>query len=163
MSDQLGPGVKDRVALRGLVSADLAPLFAMHSDADACRIAAVNARTWNAFQAHWSRIFQDPSIVAKAIVEGETLVGNISSFKLDGQDYVGYWIEKEKWGRGIATRALALMLELVATRPLHARVARHNPASIRVLQRNGFSVTGYHWNPGDDRFIACEEAHLVLS
>jgi RimJ/RimL family protein N-acetyltransferase len=76
---------------------------------------------------------------------------------------VGYWIAAEHWGRGIATRALSLLLELVATRPLHARVARDNVASIRVLERNGFSLTGYEWSPGDERYIECEEAILMLN
>ena len=76
---------------------------------------------------------------------------------------MGYWIAREHWGRGIATRALSLMLRLVAIRPLHARVARHNGASIRVLQRHGFSLARYEWSPGDDRYIECEEAVLILS
>ncbi len=76
---------------------------------------------------------------------------------------MGYWIASEHWGRGIAMRALSLLLALVATRPLHARVARENAASIRVLERNGFSVTRYEWSPGDERYVACEEAVLTLT
>ena len=43
-------------------------------------------------------------------------------------------------GRGIATEALSAFLLLESTRPLYAGVAKHNAASIRVLQKCGFVV-----------------------
>lgn len=52
------------------------------------------------------------------------------------------------WGKGIATRALAAFLDLETRRPLEARVAQDNRASLRVLEKNGFSVVG------TDRFFA---------
>ena len=55
---------------------------------------------------------------------------------------VGYWLGKEYWGKGVATRALAEFLRLVTTRPLYAHVAQHNLASVRVLQKCGFTFTG---------------------
>ncbi|HEX9687861.1 MAG TPA: GNAT family N-acetyltransferase, partial [Thermoanaerobaculia bacterium] len=59
-----------------------------------------------------------------------------------GERLVGYWIGKEYWGRGVATRALSKFLGHVKTRPLYARVAKHNVASIRVLEKSGFIVSG---------------------
>ena len=57
-----------------------------------------------------------------------------------------YWIARRHWGRGLATRALGLLLEEVRERPLHATVAAHNAASAAVLERHGFgrvdTVTG---------------------
>jgi RimJ/RimL family protein N-acetyltransferase len=41
-------------------------------------------------------------------------------------------------GRGIATEAISAFLLLEQTRPLYASVAKHNAASIRVLQKCGF-------------------------
>ena len=41
------------------------------------------------------------------------------------------------WGRGVATRALALLVDEVSVRP-HAYVAAHNVGSIRVLEKCGF-------------------------
>jgi len=82
---------------------------------------------------------------------------------MDGQDAVGYWIARAHWGRGLATRALTLLLGEVAIRPLHARVARTNVASIRVLERCGFTISGYRMSPPDDHFPACEEALLILT
>jgi RimJ/RimL family protein N-acetyltransferase len=59
-----------------------------------------------------------------------------------GQTEVTYWIERAAWGKGIATRALALLLELVTTRPLRARAASDNAGSLRVLQKCGFTAVG---------------------
>jgi RimJ/RimL family protein N-acetyltransferase len=55
---------------------------------------------------------------------------------------VSYWLGRPFWGRGIASRALALFLELVQERPLFARAAKDNIASVRVLQKSGFIIKG---------------------
>jgi len=151
------------VQLRDVELGDLPILFRQQSDPEANRMAVANARDEGAFNGHWMKILDDPTVVAKAIIVDGHVVGDINSFKSDGQDSVGYWIAREWWGRGIATRALALFLEEVTARPLHARVARSNVASLRVLERCGFVVTGYRWAPACDRFPACEEALLVLA
>ncbi len=126
-------------------------------------MAAVHPRDPDAFHAQWEKIFADPTVVARAIVADGSLAGSISCFKLDGQDAVGYWIAREHWGRGIASAALRLLLEEVAVRPLYARAARHNVASIRVLERCGFKITGYQVSPGTDRYVACEEVLMRLT
>jgi hypothetical protein len=50
-------------------------------------------------------------------------------------------IGKEYWGKGVATKALLNFLGDVQARPLYARVAKDNTASIRVLRKCG-SQTG---------------------
>jgi RimJ/RimL family protein N-acetyltransferase len=55
---------------------------------------------------------------------------------------VGYWIGRDYWGKGVATRALSNFLRLVKTRPLYAHVAEHNVASLRVLEKCGFQLSG---------------------
>ncbi len=125
-------------------------------------MAVMNPRDEDAFHAHWKKILGDPSVIARAIVADGTLVGSINFFKLEGLDSVGYWIGREHWGRGFATRGLALLLEEVRIRPLHARAARQNGGSIRVLEKCGFVVTGYKVTPATERFPACEEAFLTL-
>ncbi|HEV7221438.1 MAG TPA: GNAT family N-acetyltransferase, partial [Pirellulales bacterium] len=100
--------------------------------------------------------------VVKAISVADVLAGYISCFELDGYDAVGYWVCKDFSGKGIASRALELLLEEVPIRPLHARVATSNRASLRVLQKCGFVVQSVQVSPADDRFLECEEAFLVL-
>lgn len=150
------------VRLREVVDADLPTFFRHQLDPDANRMVVATPRDAEAFHAHWAKVLADPTVVSRAILADGVLVGRIGCFKMDGLDAVGYWIGQEFWGRGIATRALALLLEEVPIRPLHARAASSNVASIRVLERCGFAVTGYRMSPPDDLFPECEEALLVL-
>jgi ribosomal-protein-alanine N-acetyltransferase len=59
---------------------------------------------------------------------------------------IGYWVDRERNGRGLATRALeALIAEAFGPHGLHrleASVRPENAASRRVLERNGFEVIG---------------------
>ena len=162
MSDGASSLLLKSVRLRDVIPDDLPTLFRHQLDPESNRLAAVNPRNSAQFDTLWAKILNDPNIVANAILADDILVGHISCFEMDGHNAVGYWIGRECWGRGIATRALALFLEQVVIRPLHARVARHNVASIRVLERCGFVMSGYQESPGDDRYCACEETVLVL-
>ena len=51
---------------------------------------------------------------------------------------VGYWLGRDFWGRGIATRALRQYLLVDRHRPLHALVSPDNTASLRILKGCGF-------------------------
>ncbi len=55
------------------------------------------------------------------------------------------------------------MLEQLSVRPIHARVAVHNVASLRVLQKCGFAEKERCLCGGDERFLACEEVILILA
>jgi RimJ/RimL family protein N-acetyltransferase len=130
------------VLLRDVEESDLPFLFEHQLDPEATHMADFPARDRESFQAHWNRILDDESVVKKAILfEGE-VAGNIVSFVNSGEREVGYWIGREFWGRGVATRALAGFLRLEVRRPLYASVARHNVASIKVLKNCGFRVSG---------------------
>ena len=115
------------VSLRPIEPADLPELCAFQQDAESCELAAVKPRSTDNYMEHWRIIFTDSSVVPRAILADGELVGSINKFRRDGVDFVGYWIGREHWGRGIASRALALLLEEVPTRPLRAQVAaRHD-------------------------------------
>jgi RimJ/RimL family protein N-acetyltransferase len=156
------PGAPRDVSLRPVTPADLPALFEHQADPEGCRMAAVHPRTREVFFARWDDIFRDAGVVPRAIVSGGVLVGAISCFQRDGKDYIGYWLAREHWGKGYATAALRLLLEEVRRRPLWARVATHNPASLRVLERCGFREVERRVSPGDERFMECEEALLRL-
>ncbi len=137
-------------------------MFVLQGDPDSSEMAAVNPRTRADFDAHWAGSLSDPGVVPRAILADGEFAGWIGCFKSGGDDAVGYWIARDHWGRGIATRALALILQEVSIRPMHAQVAMHNGASKRVLERNGFVLEGTRHSAGDARYRACEEALYVL-
>lgn len=130
----------DEVRLRAVEPEDLPVFYVQQLDPDATRMAAFPSRDRAAFETHWAtNILGNPSAVTRTILADGQVAGNIGSWTQDGVRFVGYWIGKEHWGKGIATRALAEFLQLVTERPLHAHVASHNVASIRVLEKCGFS------------------------
>jgi RimJ/RimL family protein N-acetyltransferase len=128
------------VRLRDVSEADLPILFEQQSDPEASRMAAFPARDREAFFAHELKIQRDPRAVRRTILAGEEIAGSIGSWEADGLRLVGYMLGRSYWGKGIATQALAQLLEVVTTRPLHALVAKHNVGSIRVLEKNGFTI-----------------------
>lgn len=159
----MDPSIGGLVRLRHVEPADLPHMFRMQLDPEANRLAATIPRTAEAFDAHWAAVLRNPDAMTKTILLGELPVGYIACFPLDGQVHVGYWVAREHWGNGIATRALRLLLIEVATRPLHAHVATGNGASLRVLEKCGFVVERVQVSPATDRYPECEEAVLVLS
>jgi RimJ/RimL family protein N-acetyltransferase len=90
------------------------------------------------------------------------VAGNIVCWEQAGEREVGYWLGKEYWGKGIATRALKEFLEMVKTRPLMAHVAKRNIASRRVLEKCGFAVIGRQWILDDEGREMIEELILKL-
>lgn len=149
--------------LRDVVAADLPILFEHQRDPDATRMAAFPARSREAFTAHWQRILADLDVTKKTILFEGRVAGNIVVFERDGRRLVGYWIGKEFWGQGLATRALMELLGEVAARPLYARVARDNVASIRVLEKCGFVIAGSETHFDDVLGQEIEEALLELA
>lgn len=150
------------IKLREVVPGDLPTIYAYQLDPEANRMAVVRPRSWDDFRSHWEQSLDDPKIVARVIVADGEVVGHISCFEVDGRENVGYWVDRAHWGKGIASRALALFLGVVSRRPLHARAARSNAGSIRVLEKCGFVLTGYEWSEETERFPACEEAVFEL-
>jgi RimJ/RimL family protein N-acetyltransferase len=104
-------------------------------------MAAFPSRDRAAFDAHWAtNILGNAAALNRTILVDGQVAGNIGSWAQDGVRLVGYWIGKEHWGNGIATRALTAFLRILTERPLHAHVAKHNVASIRVLEKCGFQL-----------------------
>lgn len=132
------------VVLRRVTEDDLPIFFEHQRDPEANRMAAFAARDRDAFMAHWrEKVLVDESVVKRAVavvVDGQ-VAGNIVSWEHDGRVEIGYWIGREFWGKGIATRALGAFLHEMTTRPLYACAAAHNVASIRVLEKCGFAIS----------------------
>jgi RimJ/RimL family protein N-acetyltransferase len=143
--------------LREVVEADLPVFYEYESDREAAAMAAFPSRERDAFMARWAKTLADDSALTWAVVSDGAVAGNIGCWEDDGRRLVGYWIGREFWGRGLATQALAELLDVVDGRPLHAYVAKSNVASIRVLEKCGFVKVGEH--AGDD---GIEELFLEL-
>lgn len=155
------------IALREVRDADLPFFFAQTNDPEAIAMAAftpADPSDRERFAAHWARIRRDPGIVARTVVgAGGEVVGQASVFGPPEEREVTYWIGREFWGRGAATAALRGLLALVPERPLHARAAADNTASIRVLERCGFVVTGHERGFANARGAEIDEVVLVLA
>ena len=133
-----------KITLRNLVETDLPTLFEHQRDAVANLMATFPAREENDFRAHWAaKVLGNQSVVKKAILVDEQLTGYICSWEQSEKHLLGYWIGKEYWGQGIATKALGEFLKALVHRPLYAYVAKHNVGSIRVLEKCGFTVTSH--------------------
>jgi RimJ/RimL family protein N-acetyltransferase len=145
-----------------VIDSDLPTFFEQQCDPEANQMAAFPARDRDAFQAHWTKILADPAKSVRTILLGDQVAGNIGSWEQEGQRLVGYWIGKTYWGKGVATAALSQFLDLVEARPLHAHVAKHNIASIRVLQKCGFSVCVEETASGDRPRDGVEELVFKL-
>lgn len=150
------------VLLRDVSEGDLPILFEQQMDPEANRMAAFPARDRDAFMAHWGKILSDPATTKKAILYEGQIAGHIGSFEQSGQTLVGYWIGKQYWGKGIATKALSALLDQVKKRPLYAHVAKHNLGSIRVLEKCGFTVCDEGTVAADAGGEDIEEVILVL-
>ncbi len=135
--------------LRRVEHEDIAVFFYQQSDPLANDMAAVAGRDRPAHDEHWAKILSDDSICARTIVDGRHVAGNVISFEVCAERRVGYWLGRDFWGRGIATRALAEYLAEVTERPLCAYVAEHNPGSVRVLLKCGFAIVGAQQADGD--------------
>lgn len=133
--------MNDDTRLRDIQPDDLPIFFEQQLDTDATRMADFPSRDRPAFDRHWaSNILGNPTAITRTVLLEGKVAGYIGSWQQDGVRLVGYWIGKEYWGRGVATAALARFLCLVTARPLHAHVAKHNLASIRVLEKCGFRL-----------------------
>lgn len=127
-------------SLRNVRVSDLAVFYQQQLDPEATSMAGFPARDYEDFMAHWQRCMADDGAVLRTILCENRIAGNVVSWTQAGDVNVGYWLGREFWGRGVATAALSQFLKQVTKRPLHARVARSNLRSIRVLEKCGFVV-----------------------
>src|SRR5215510_13267949 len=155
------------VLLRYLTEGDLSIFFEQQQDPAANRMAAFTAKDpadRAAFMAKWAKILGDESSTNRTILFGGQVAGNIGAFVApwSGKLEVSYWIGREFWGKGIATKALAVFLSAVKARPLYARAANDNIASLRVLEKCGFTIAGYERGFANARGEEVEEVVLEL-
>lgn len=150
------------VRLRNVELSDLPIFFEDQQNKLANEMAAMKPQGSEAFYQRWDRILKDSSVNAKTILFDETVAGSISCFMAENDFCIGYWVSYGFWGRGIASEAVRLMLEQVDRRPIIAHAADTNAASIRVLTKNGFVITGTRYSGETDRYCECTEVMFRL-
>ena len=155
------------VLLRDVTEGDLPIFFEQQRDPAANQMAAFTAKDpadREAFTAKWAKILGDETVTKKAILVNGQVAGSVSSFVApwSGQLEVTYWVGREYWVRGIATKALTAFLGHLKARPVYARAAKDNIASIRVLAKCGFTISGHDKGFANARGEEVEEVVLRL-
>lgn len=131
--------------LRPTTSSDLNLLFQFQLDKEGAYLAAFmpeNPGDKEAYMAKYTKLLNDPTVNNQTILLGETIVGSIAAFAIQGDTEITYWIDSKYWGQGIASRALEIFLTIEKRRPLFARTAFDNYGSQKVLQKGDFVQTG---------------------
>lgn len=131
------------VTLRDAALRDIPAFYRMHADPEANKAGAFTPRPKPAFFAHWKKVLKNRLCLKKTIVADGKVAGYVVSFYRTGtgkpkKREIGYWIGRKFWGRGLATEGLRLLLAEHKRRPLYARVAKTNPASLKVALKCGF-------------------------
>ena len=135
------PGIK----LRPTEIPDLDHLFEFQLDEEGGYLAAFMPKDHadkSAYLAKYTKLLNDPTVNNQTIVIGDTIVGSIAKFVMEGDAEITYWIDRKFWGQGIATKALKKFLTIETARPLFGRVAFDNFGSQKVLEKCGFIKTG---------------------
>jgi RimJ/RimL family protein N-acetyltransferase len=141
------------VTLRGWRSGDAQAVFAACQDPDIARFIPIpqpysfEDGTW--FVTHAAEESSVGPSAHFAIVDATTdaLLGSISRHGPNGhRAMVGYWLAREARGRGVATRAVRLIVDWTFTTTDVIRLELYtdvdNPRSGRVATRAGFAAEG---------------------
>lgn len=154
------------VLLRDVTMSDLPIFFNQQLDPEANHMAAFTTKDpsdKNAFMAHWAKILGDETVTIQTILFDGQVAGSVLSYEdEDEKPEVSYWIGKPYWGKGVATKALSAFLTHIKVRPLYARAAKDNSASLRVLEKCGFTRIGEGKGFANARSEETEEFMLKL-
>ena len=153
------------ITIREIEPADLEVFYVHQLDPEAIRLAAFVSKDPTdkvAFDAHWRKVLSLAGVTNRTILADGAVAGHVACFPDGDNMEVTYWIGREFWGNGVATRALALLLGLVTVRPILARAATDNLGSLRLLEKCGFKITGTDKGFANGRGEETEEYLLRL-
>lgn len=156
----------ERLQLREAIKEDLPIFFNQLRDPEAVRMAAFTAadpEDRELFDRHWRSLLAEKTTVVKTILVDGEVAGHILSYEGYGNLEVSYWLGREYWGKGIATRALAEFLKIQRHRPLYGRAAKDNVGSVKVMLKNGFTIIGEEKGFANARGREIEELILRLA
>lgn len=154
------------ITLRHTVVADLQLFFIFQLDKEANYLAAFTAKDQTdeaAYLQKFTKLLEDPTINMRTILADNIVAGSIAKYETEGEAEITYWIDKQFWGKGIATKALKHFLNIETTRPIFGRTAFDNIGSQRVLEKCGFVKTGTDKGFANARQAEIEEFIYKLS
>ncbi|MEU9660172.1 GNAT family N-acetyltransferase [Streptomyces chartreusis] len=141
------------VRIRDVLDSDLEAFLVYEHDPEALRRSRFTPRPRDAFMKHWrTSVLGDETCLVRTVLAGEEVAGSVVSWWDGDRRFLGYWLGRPYWGRGIGTRALALFLDTERTRPLYADPFHANTASVRLLEHHGFRRAGLVHH-GDDEHV----------
>lgn len=114
------------------------------------------------FTETWNRRLNNHKNLHQTILLEDKIVGGIISYFMEDSRHIGYWIDRNHWGKGIATQALTKFLDIEKTRPLIATCVADNIGSRRVLEKNNFQYTHSESHHASARNEVVEEAFFIL-
>jgi RimJ/RimL family protein N-acetyltransferase len=143
------------VELRAIEASDVDALYTIFGDAEVARYwsrpAFTDRQQALGFYAEICEGFAGRSLFQWGIVEGDgrNLLGTCTLYAFDGAPWrceIGFALGRGAWGRGIATRGVAVALgfafEALGVHRVEADVDPRNARSLRLLERLGFRREG---------------------
>jgi RimJ/RimL family protein N-acetyltransferase len=136
------------IQLRDLTEADLEALYQFQDDPVANQMADFPARDRDSFFEHWrTNVLGREDVFAQGIIADDVLVGSVLLWSMNAASahpdwFLGYWLGREFWGKGIASQAVSIFVKSHSKRPIIAEVASENKGSIRILEKLGFEHCG---------------------
>jgi RimJ/RimL family protein N-acetyltransferase len=130
------------IDLRDLDDDDLDAIFDMMRDPRAAERAAFTAadpENRAAFDEWMLRQRSNESVSLFVVTENGGFAGTAASFLVDGDREITVWIAPHAWGRGVGASALRLLIAREPERPLYARIAAGNAASLALVAKLGFT------------------------
>ena len=150
--------MKDKISLRKFRRTDLDAIMKKFVDKDVIRAIGLDKDLKDItrkFESEWldktikNYRLKKPSVYNLAILLDGEHIGTIGCHKINYEDKnleIGYWIGKDYWGQGYATKALKQYLKEIKKKFDPVRVVAYhftfNPASGRVLEKCGFKKEG---------------------
>ena len=131
--------------LRPTKIADLDTLFQFQLDKEGGYLAAFmpnDPTDKSTYLNKYTKLLNDPTVNNQTIVIDNIIVGSIATFVMEGDLEITYWVDRNFWGQGIATKALEIFLTIQTARPIFGRVAFDNYGSQKVLEKCGFIKIG---------------------
>jgi RimJ/RimL family protein N-acetyltransferase len=159
----MNPSMKNNkltIKLRPTKISDLDILFKFQLDKEGGYLAAFMPKDptdKSAYISKYTKLLSEPTVNNQTILLDNIIVGSIAKFVMEGNTEITYWIDREYWGQGIATKALRKLLAIESVRPIYGRVAFDNFGSQKVLEKCGFVKIGFDKGFANARQMEIEE------